>query len=116
SNLKHLHFRQVLLFLFLNSILVTHHFVEGIFTTKEIALYITSGYSFIVLGFYFLCRDLPSLSLNWIDIFSIGLLVIIPLLQFGFSNEVTLAIVFQQGAFGCIYLTIRLIAASMPKP
>jgi O-antigen ligase len=43
-------------------------------------------------------------------------LFFISFLQLGFSNEVLFPNVLQQIAFGCIYLTIRLLAAYILKP
>ena len=109
-------FRLILLLVFFNSLVATNQFVEGIFTTKEIALYITCGFSAIVLGFFCFRQRKAYFHQNWMDIIALALLVVIPLLQFVFSNEIAWANVFQQIAFSTIYLTIRLLSASMLKP
>ena len=107
--------RLSLIFIFLSAFIISTSLPDGLFTAKELGLYLTATWCGSTSSIYLLRRGSVA-NFSILDLLVIALLLLSPMVQYGFSNAVTFPFALQQLAYGIVYFSVRISFSNLPMP
>lgn len=101
----------------MNSLLASSRLYNGLFWPKEIGLFIASALvCTLALIKMIIKKRSVHIKINWIDIFVMCYLFLIPLLHLALFEHLSNSALSSYWAYGCIYLSIRVITTDIRRP